>query len=49
VDSQSLNYRSRWYQSRFAKDLEEVSMGKSLNMEKLEELRDVNRKIQEKI
>jgi hypothetical protein len=37
----------RWYQSRFSKDLEEVSMGKYLNMENLEELRDFNKNIQE--
>jgi hypothetical protein len=37
----------RWYQSMFTKDLEEATMGKYLNREKLEELRDFNRKIQE--
>jgi hypothetical protein len=31
----------------FTKDLEEAAMGKTLNKEKLEELRDFNRQIQE--
>jgi hypothetical protein len=32
-----------WYQSKFIRDLEVVSMGKYLKREKLEELRDFNR------
>jgi hypothetical protein len=31
------------HKSMFTKDLEEVAMGKTLNKEKLEELRDFNR------
>jgi len=41
--------RIKWYHRRFSKYLEEASMGKYLNKEKLEELRDFNRKIQEEI
>jgi hypothetical protein len=36
----------KWYQSRFIRDLEATSMGKVFKREKLEELRDFNRKIQ---
>jgi hypothetical protein len=37
------------YHSRFAKDLEEVTMGKSLKRKKIKELRYFNKNIQEEI
>jgi len=40
--------RIRWYQSRFIRDIEAAAMGNALNREKLDELRDFNRQIQEK-